>query len=139
MAIARATIREPKILVLDEATSALDAESERIVQEALNDLITKTNMTTLAIAHRLSTIRHADKIVVLADGHVVEEGSHDDLVEIEHGVYHNLYTIQEAKAQEEVEAAALALAEAQSEQASCDLKRKASSRSMRSDDTRTSE
>lgn len=96
-------------------------------------------MTTLAIAHRLSTIRHADKIVVLADGHVVEEGSHDDLVEIEHGVYHNLYTIQEAKAQEEVEAAALALAEAQSEQASCDLKRKASSRSMRSDDTRTSE
>ncbi|KAG6603122.1 ABC transporter B family member 2 [Phytophthora cinnamomi] len=141
VAIARAIIREPKILVLDEATSALDAESERIVQEALNDLMAKTNMTTLAIAHRLSTIRHADKIVVLADGHVVEEGSHDDLVEIEHGVYQNLYTMQEAKAQEEVEAAAMALVEAQNEQAlekskqSSDLKRQASSRSLRSDDT----
>ncbi|RLN26288.1 hypothetical protein BBO99_00006616 [Phytophthora kernoviae] len=85
VAIARAIIREPKILIMDEATSALDAESERVVQDALNALMSKTHMTTLAIAHRLSTIRHADKIVVLADGHVVEEGPHDELVDIEHG------------------------------------------------------
>jgi ATP-binding cassette subfamily B (MDR/TAP) protein 1 len=145
VAIARAVIREPKILVLDEATSALDAESERVVQGALNDLMATANMTTLAIAHRLSTIRHSDKIVVLADGHVVEEGSHDELVEIEHGVYRKLYTIQEAKAQEELETAALALAEAESEQSqqksedSDGLRRQPSYRSMRSDDTCTSD
>lgn len=95
VAIARAIIREPKILVLDEATSALDAESERVVQAALNDLMDKTQMTTLVIAHRLSTVRRADKIVVLANGHVVEEGSHEQLLKIEDGIYQNLYTIQE--------------------------------------------
>lgn len=145
VAIARAIIREPKILVLDEATSALDSESERVVQDALNDLMAKTHMTTLAIAHRLSTIRHADKIVVLSDGHVVEEGSHDELVEIEHGVYRNLYTIQEAKAVEVAEAAALALVdgkyELQQEQAeqyseSGRLSRTASCRSAKSDEIR---
>ncbi|KAL4088333.1 hypothetical protein PRIC1_012756 [Phytophthora ramorum] len=139
VAIARAVIRKPKILVLDEATSALDAESEQIVQEALNELMAKTSMTTLAIAHRLSTIRHADKIVVLADGHVVEEGPHDELVEIEHGVYRNLYTIQETKAQEE---ASLTLSDTESEQQSgglaAALARKASNRSMRSDGGRYS-
>uniref|UniRef100_H3GAV4 ABC transporter domain-containing protein n=1 Tax=Phytophthora ramorum TaxID=164328 RepID=H3GAV4_PHYRM len=90
VAIARAIVREPKILVLDEATSALDAESERVVQAALNDLMAKTKMTTLVIAHRLSTIRHADKIVVVNAGHVVEEGPHDELVAIEHGFYRKL-------------------------------------------------
>uniref|UniRef100_H3GAB2 Multidrug resistance protein ABC superfamily n=1 Tax=Phytophthora ramorum TaxID=164328 RepID=H3GAB2_PHYRM len=139
VAIARAVIRKPKILVLDEATSALDAESEQIVQEALNELMAKTSMTTLAIAHRLSTIRHADKIVVLADGHVVEEGPHDELVGIEHGVYRNLYTIQETKAQEE---ASLALSDTESEQQSgglaAALARKASNRSMRSEGGRYS-
>lgn len=109
VAIARAIIREPKILVLDEATSALDAESERVVQDALNDLMGETKMTTLVIAHRLSTVRHADKIVVLSDGHEVEEGPHDELMEVEHGLYRKLYTIQEEKAQEEADAAALAL------------------------------
>ncbi|KUF91783.1 Endothelin-converting enzyme 1 [Phytophthora nicotianae] len=112
VAIARAIVREPKILVLDEATSALDAESERVVQAALNDLMDKTHMTTLVIAHRLSTIRNADKIVVVNGGHVVEEGNHDELVAIEDGVYQNLYTIQEEKAQEEAEAAATALVQA---------------------------
>ncbi|KAG7394974.1 ABC transporter B member 10 [Phytophthora boehmeriae] len=148
VAIARAIIREPKILILDEATSALDAESERVVQDALNDLMFKTHMTTLAIAHRLSTIRHADKIVVLADGHVVEEGPHDELVSIEHGVYHNLYTIQEAKAQEEAEVAALALVDAESERSETKSKqenecwhsnRTVSNRSVRSDGSRNSE
>uniref|UniRef100_K3WT62 ABC transporter B family member 2 n=1 Tax=Globisporangium ultimum (strain ATCC 200006 / CBS 805.95 / DAOM BR144) TaxID=431595 RepID=K3WT62_GLOUD len=95
IAIARAIVREPKILVLDEATSALDAESERVVQAALNDLMAKTNMTTLVIAHRLSTIRHADKIVVVANGRVIEDGPHESLMQIQDGVYHNLYTIQE--------------------------------------------
>ncbi|KAF1328535.1 Multidrug resistance protein abc superfamily, partial [Globisporangium splendens] len=94
IAIARAIVREPKILVLDEATSALDAESERVVQAALNELMAKTQMTTLVIAHRLSTIRHADKIVVVTRGTVVEEGPHAQLMAIKGGVYRNLYTIQ---------------------------------------------
>ncbi|KAG6608770.1 Multidrug resistance protein ABC Superfamily [Phytophthora cinnamomi] len=106
VAIARAIVREPTVLVLDEATSALDAESERVVQAALNDLMDKTHMTTLVIAHRLSTVRRADKIVVVNGGHVVEEGPHDELVRIEDGIYRKLYTIQEEKAQEEAEAAA---------------------------------
>uniref|UniRef100_K3WT79 Uncharacterized protein n=1 Tax=Globisporangium ultimum (strain ATCC 200006 / CBS 805.95 / DAOM BR144) TaxID=431595 RepID=K3WT79_GLOUD len=93
--IARALLREPKILVLDEATSTLDTESERVVQAALNDLMKKTNMTTLVIAHRLSTTRNADKIVVVSSGCVVEEGSHDDLMVIPDGAYRNLYTIQQ--------------------------------------------
>ncbi|KAL4093103.1 hypothetical protein PRIC1_012092 [Phytophthora ramorum] len=132
VAIARAIVREPKILVLDEATSALDAESERVVQAALNDLMAKTKMTTLVIAHRLSTIRHADKIVVVNAGHVVEEGPHDELVAIEHGFYRKLYTIQEEKAQEEAEAAASALIQAELD-AESKLSRKVSSRSIGSD------
>ncbi|RLN63905.1 hypothetical protein BBJ29_004795 [Phytophthora kernoviae] len=136
VAIARAIIRQPKILVLDEATSALDAESERVVQDALNDLMSKTNMTTLVIAHRLSTIRHADKIMVLADGHVVEEGPHDELVDIEHGVYQNLYTIQKVKAQEEAEAMTLVLAREKTEQMESALIRRSS---LSSDETRSSD
>ncbi|TMW55306.1 hypothetical protein Poli38472_013197 [Pythium oligandrum] len=94
IAIARAVVRNPKILVLDEATSALDNESERVVQAALNDLMAKTNMTTLVIAHRLSTIRDVDKIVVLQNGAVAEEGNHDELMKLPDGLYRNLYTIQ---------------------------------------------
>ncbi|GLE06656.1 hypothetical protein PINS_up016050 [Pythium insidiosum] len=95
IAIARAIVRNPKILVLDEATSALDNESERVVQAALNDLMATTQMTTLVIAHRLSTIRNVDKIIVLSGGRVVEEGPHDALMNIDNGLYRNLYTIQE--------------------------------------------
>ncbi|KAL4093102.1 hypothetical protein PRIC1_012091 [Phytophthora ramorum] len=101
VAIARAIVRKPNILVLDEATSALDNESEKIVQAALNDLMATTNMTTLVIAHRLSTIRHADKIVVLNEGHIVESGTHDELLQIEHGIYQNMYRIQELRSHEE--------------------------------------
>ncbi|POM80346.1 Multidrug resistance protein ABC Superfamily, partial [Phytophthora palmivora] len=132
VAIARAILREPKILVLDEATSALDNESERVVQAALNNLMDKTRMTTLVIAHRLSTIRRADKIVVVNAGHVVEEGSHDELVAIEHGIYQNLYRIQEEKNQEEAEAAANALLQAGNDGA-VKMPRKLSSRSIGSE------
>ncbi|GAB9476359.1 Multidrug resistance protein abc superfamily [Globisporangium polare] len=135
VAIARAIVREPKILVLDEATSALDAESERVVQAALNDLMDKTQMTTLVIAHRLSTVRRADKIVVLSGGAVVEEGPHDELIQIESGVYRNLYTIQEEKAQEEAQASAAELANARNDSggAETEMVRKSSARSLKSD------
>ena len=78
LAFARLLLHNPDIVVLDEATSALDAESELLVQEALTNLM--MNRTSFVIAHRLSTIRRADKIIVLEDGAVVEEGSHDELI-----------------------------------------------------------
>ena len=90
IAIARAIIRDPKILVLDEATSALDSTSERVVQEALDKLLAAKRRTTIVIAHRLSTVKNADKIVVLSDGAVVEEGTHDDLITVSGGHYASL-------------------------------------------------
>lgn len=91
IAIARAILKNPSILILDEATSALDTESEKIVQEALERLM--KNRTALVIAHRLSTIKHADHIVVLQRGTVVEEGTHDELLACG-GVYSHLYSVQ---------------------------------------------
>jgi ATP-binding cassette subfamily B (MDR/TAP) protein 1 len=82
VAIARALVRKPAIMLLDEATSALDNESEKVVQAALDELMTKQKRTTITIAHRLSTIQHADKIAVVNRGKVVEQGSHDDLLQI---------------------------------------------------------
>ncbi|KAH8052460.1 ATPase [Aureococcus anophagefferens] len=81
VAIARALVRDPEILVLDEATSALDAKSERVVQRAIDDVVTAQRRTTLVIAHRLSTVRRADKIAVFADGAVAEEGTHESLMD----------------------------------------------------------
>ena len=91
IAIARALFKDPPILVLDEATSALDTESERLVQQALNNLM--RGRTTLVIAHRLSTIRSAHKIVVLDKGAVAETGRHEDLLEVR-GIYRKLHDMQ---------------------------------------------
>lgn len=92
VAIARAILKDPNILILDEATSALDAESERLVQEALDRLM--ENRTSFIIAHRLSTIRKADTILVMEHGKVVEQGTHEELISKENGVYANLNELQ---------------------------------------------
>jgi ABC-type multidrug transport system fused ATPase/permease subunit len=92
IAIARAILKDPKILILDEATSSLDAESERLVQEALDKLM--ANRTSVIIAHRLSTIKKADKIVVLEHGVITESGTHEELLKVENGVYRKLSQLQ---------------------------------------------
>lgn len=92
IAIARALLKDPAILILDEATSSLDSESERLVQEALEELL--KNRTSIIIAHRLSTIRQADKIIVVNEGVVVESGTHDELVQNEGGMYKYLSELQ---------------------------------------------
>lgn len=91
--IARAVLKDPAILILDEATSALDTESEKTVQDALSRLM--KGRTTLVIAHRLSTIREADEIIVMHEGRIIERGHHNDLVEIEEGVYKKLTRMQQ--------------------------------------------
>ena len=91
IAIARAILKNPKILILDEATSSLDSESEKLVQDAMNKLM--IGRTSIVIAHRLSTVRKADKILVLKNGELVEEGSHDSLIEIK-GFYSKLVDLQ---------------------------------------------
>lgn len=92
IAIARAILKNPSILILDEATSSLDAESERVVQEALDTLM--KGRTSIIIAHRLATIRDVDKIYVLENGHIIESGTHDELIQNEDGAYNNLAKLQ---------------------------------------------
>jgi ABC-type multidrug transport system fused ATPase/permease subunit len=92
IAIARAVLKDPSILILDEATSSLDSESERLVQEALDKLM--IGRTTFIVAHRLSTIRNASKILVLDKGIVVENGPHDELIQLDNGLYSNLSRLQ---------------------------------------------
>ena len=91
IAIARAILKDPKILVLDEATSSLDNRSESLIQDALDTLM--KNRTTFIIAHRLSTIHKADQIIVLDKGRIVESGQHEDLMSLK-GLYYNLYTLK---------------------------------------------
>lgn len=91
LSIARAVLKNPPILILDEATSALDSESERLVQDALTNLM--KNRTSVVIAHRLSTIQHADEIIVLQNGHIIERGRHDELI-LHDGLYRKLNEIQ---------------------------------------------
>jgi len=92
LSIARAVFKNPSILILDEATSALDTESEKSVQEALNNLM--KGRTTLVIAHRLSTVKEADQIIVIQDGNIVETGNHYELIEIEESIYKRLTLLQ---------------------------------------------
>ena len=91
LAIARALLKNPPILIFDEATSALDTEAERQVQEAIDRLM--ANRTTLVVAHRLSTVRNADRILVIDQGRIVESGTHDQLM-ARGGLYHRLYMMQ---------------------------------------------
>jgi ATP-binding cassette subfamily B protein len=107
MAIARTVLRNPPVLVLDEATSALDSETERAVQQALDDL--SRGRTTIAIAHRLSTIRDADQILVLDSGRIVERGTHEELLELG-GRYASLLRGAEVAADRPEEGSAAALA-----------------------------
>ena len=92
VAIARAILKDPAILILDEATSSLDSHSESLIQEALETLM--QGRTSFIIAHRLATVRHADRIIVIADGRVVESGTHTELESIENGVYSRLAALQ---------------------------------------------
>jgi len=94
LTIARALVKNPPILILDEATSSLDTESERLVQDAINKMM--RNRTSIVIAHRLSTIRHADEIVVLQKGKIVERGTHEQLI-AQNGFYRKLVDMQEVK------------------------------------------
>lgn len=92
IAIARAILKDPRILLLDEATSSLDAESERLVQEALDTLM--EGRTSIIVAHRLATIKNVDQIYVLENGQIVEKGSHDELMDVKGGVYKSLAQLQ---------------------------------------------
>jgi subfamily B ATP-binding cassette protein MsbA len=94
LTIARAVVKNPPILILDEATSSLDTESERLVQDAINNMM--QHRTSIVIAHRLSTIRHADEIIVLQKGEIVERGNHDELMK-KQGYYYRLVQMQELK------------------------------------------
>ena len=102
IAVARAILKDPRILLLDEATSALDAESERVVQEALDRIM--VNRTTVVVAHRLSTVRNADTIAVIHQGKIVEKGSHTELLKDPEGAYSQLIRLQEEKKPEETQA-----------------------------------
>ncbi|RDX73370.1 ABC transporter B family member 4 [Mucuna pruriens] len=102
IAIARAILKNPRILLLDEATSALDAESERIVQEALDRIM--VNRTTVVVAHRLSTVKNADKIAVIHRGKMVEKGTHSELLKEPEGAYSQLIRLQEINKESEEKA-----------------------------------
>jgi ATP-binding cassette subfamily B protein len=92
LAIARAILSDPAILILDEATSAIDSETERAIQEAIATLV--EGRTTIAIAHRLATLRNADRLIVVEDGKIIEQGTHEELLAVEDGHFSKLVRIQ---------------------------------------------
>jgi len=92
ISIARAILRDPKILILDEATASVDTETEKAIQDALARLV--KGRTTFAIAHRLSTLRNADRLFVFDDGEIKEVGTHDELMERSNGIYRRLVDLQ---------------------------------------------
>merc|ERR1712176_424986 len=95
VSIARALCRKPKIVLLDEATSALDTESEAVVQAALDKIMAKDDTTVIMIAHRLSTVRDADKIVVIHEGKVIQQGTHEELAADRGGIYATMLQAQD--------------------------------------------
>ncbi|MFO7811175.1 MAG: ATP-binding cassette domain-containing protein, partial [Candidatus Delongbacteria bacterium] len=99
LSIARALLKDPKILILDEATASIDSISENIIQEAIEKIM--KDRTTIIIAHRLTTIVGVDKILVLENGNIVETGSHSELI-ARHGVYHKLWTTQMKENESEI-------------------------------------
>lgn len=114
LAIARSIVKQPTILILDEATSAIDVRGEKIVQAAL-DRVSK-NRTTIVIAHRLSTVRRADRILVLRGGVNIEEGTHEDLLAMEDGLYRGLVNAQKLEIAAEEEADPMEVKEALEEE-----------------------
>src|SRR5690606_1588595 len=100
ISFARALLYNPSILILDEATSSIDTSSEILVQQAIDKLI--KNRTSIVIAHRLSTIRKAQKIIVLEKGKLIESGKHADLINIEGGVYAQMYKAAKEKQTEKI-------------------------------------
>ncbi|MBQ2307770.1 MAG: ATP-binding cassette domain-containing protein, partial [Clostridia bacterium] len=88
----RVFLKNPAILILDEATSALDTTTEILIQDALDELC--EGRTTIVVAHRLSTVKTADEIAVVSGGNIIERGTHEELMELENGIYKELYTLQ---------------------------------------------
>ncbi|XP_042510345.1 ABC transporter B family member 15-like [Macadamia integrifolia] len=131
IAIARAIIKAPRILLLDEATSALDSESERTVQEALD--MAAVGRTTIVVAHRLSTIRNADVIAVVNNGHVMETGSHEELIQDENGLYSSFIRLQQTE--KKTEDTTMVTTTTSSYSLSSNLSRSCSARSENKDDS----
>jgi ATP-binding cassette subfamily B protein len=100
VAVARTLLKNPRILILDDATSSVDTETEAAIRQALDNLM--ENRTTFIIAHRIQTVMHADQILVFDKGHIVQQGTHEDLLEDEGGIYRRIFDVQ-ARIEEEVE------------------------------------
>jgi len=133
LAIARVFLRKPRMILLDEATSALDENSQHAVQQALSQLIAESNSTVVLVAHRLSTVKNADSIVVIDKGVALEQGSHDELVANEHGVYASLVRMHNKKQADELDQ------EQQQEQQATNNKKKSKRKDNGNDDDKAAD